>query len=66
MQKRNKHILINLTDDQFTCLKFIAEKQRRKISDAAYLLLIDSININILPLVDAGATVKPLNYNNDK
>lgn len=46
--KRNKHVLINLNEDQYNALLFIANKQRRKASDAAYLLIIDAIN-EVLP-----------------
>ena len=52
MDKRNKHITINLTEDQFNCLLYIATQQRRKIADAAYILLTDSIDENIIKLVD--------------
>lgn len=50
--KRNKHILINLSEDQYNKLLFIANSQRRKISDAAYLILIDNIESLILNLTD--------------
>lgn len=50
--KRNKHILINLSEDQYNKLLFIATNQRRKISDAAYLILIDNIASMILKLTD--------------
>ncbi len=50
--KRNKHILINLSEDQYNKLLFIATNQRRKISDAAYLILIDNIESSILNLTD--------------
>lgn len=63
--KRNKHILINLTEDQYNALLFIADKENRKISDAAYILLIESINKNILQCVDIkNSGFKPLKYNN--
>ena len=48
--KRNKHVLINLNEDQFMQLCFIAEKQRRKIADAAYLMLVDSLDAISLKL----------------
>ena len=64
--KRNKHILINLTEDQFNCLKFIASKENRKNSDIAYLYLINVLNKEILKYVDENNSIlKPLKYNND-
>ena len=64
--KRNKHILINLTEDQFNCLKFIASKENRKNSDIAYLLLINTLNNEILKYVDRGGSgFKPLKYKNE-
>lgn len=50
--KRNKHILINLTEEQYNQLLFIATNQRRKLSDAAYLILIDEIDRIILETTD--------------
>lgn len=64
--KRNKHILLNLTEDQYNCIKYIACKDNRKLSDAAYLLFIEILNDRILKYVDAGSTgFKPLKYNSD-
>ena len=64
--KRNKHILINLTEDQFNCLKFIADKENRKNSDIAYLLLINTLNTEILKYVDrGGSSFKPLKYKSE-
>ena len=65
--KRNKHILINLTEDQFNCLQFIARCENRKNSDTAYLLLINTINTEILKYVDRGGSdFKPLKYRNNE
>ena len=50
--KRIKHITINLTQDQYNCLLFIAERERRKISDLAYLLLSDNIESLIIKYTD--------------
>ena len=64
--KRDRHILINLTEDQFNCLKFIASKENRKNSDIAYLLLINTLNNEILKYVDRGGSgFKPLKYKNE-
>ena len=65
--KRNKHVLINLTEDQYNALVFIANKENRKISDSAYLIIIESINKNILKYADIkNSGFKPLKYNNDE
>ena len=64
--KRNRHILLNLTEDQFNCLQYIARKDNRKNSDAAYLLFIEILNTKILDYADAGGSgLKPLKYRND-
>ena len=65
--KRNKHILINLTEDQFNCLKFIAIKENRKISDIAYLLLINTINEKIINYVNVkNSGFKVLKYQSEE
>lgn len=53
--KRNKHITINLNEDQYNALECIARNTQRKLSDAAYLLLLESINKNIIQFVDLGS-----------
>ena len=60
--KRNKHITINLTDDQFNALQFIANNQNRKIADISYLLLLENINKYMLLLVDKKTTFEKLKY----
>ena len=50
--KRIKHILINLTEDQYNQLLFIAEKERRKLADMAYIILTDSIDNLTLKAAD--------------
>lgn len=63
--KRNKHILINLTEDQYSQILFIADKTRRKAADVAYLLLIDSLHDEILIQVDRGCSdFAPLHFKN--
>ena len=56
MNKRVKHITVNLTDEDYKCLCFIASKQRRKTSEAAYLILSDMIHEMILKEVDLGSS----------
>lgn len=59
--------MVNLTEDQFNCLKFIASKENRKNSDIAYLLLINALNSEILKYVDRGGSgFKLLKYNNSE
>ena len=50
--KRQKHILINLTEDQYNAINLIAKKTRRKIADVAYIVLTDSIEKIILNYID--------------
>ena len=52
MDKKNKHVLINLTEDQYNQLLYIATQQRRKTADMAFILLTDSIDDLILKIVD--------------
>ena len=67
MNKRIKHITLNLTDEQYKSIEYIAEQQKRKIADAAYLILIDNIDKVLLSLVDLSpnAKFKPLKYRID-
>jgi len=60
--KRNKHILINLNEDQYNALLLIAEKQQRKTADAAYLLLLNSINNEIIKICDIKTSFEKLKY----
>lgn len=63
--KRNKHVLVNLTEDQFNMLLFIANKENRKVSDAAYLVIIESLNSKAIQYVDVkNSGFKKLKYNN--
>ena len=48
--KRNKHITINLSDDEYNALLFMANKDRRTLANYLYLLVSDEIN-NRLPVV---------------
>ena len=64
--KRNKHVLINLTEDQFNMLLFIANKENRKISDIAYLIIIESLNNKAAQYTDIkNSGFKKLTYNNN-
>lgn len=49
---RNKHILINLNEEQYNAIVLIAEKNKRKVADVAYLLLNDSIEKIIINYID--------------
>ena len=42
-QKRIKHICVNLKENEYNQLNNIALLQRRRISDAAYLIIIDNL-----------------------
>lgn len=39
--KKDKHILINITDDDYNIIKVNAEKERRTITNYLYILIID-------------------------
>ena len=66
MEKRNKHITINLTEKQMEYLKKIADAFDRKLSDAAYVLLLDGINENIATVCDGGSSgFKKLKYHSE-
>lgn len=44
--KKNKHILINLTESEYEMIQAIAIKDRRKITEVAYLILQDGLKAN--------------------
>lgn len=50
--KRNKHILINLTEDQYNAIALISDKNRRKIADMVYIFVSDAIDENIIKYID--------------
>ena len=41
--KKNKHILINLTEIEYEMIQQIAIKDRRKLTEVAYLILKDGL-----------------------
>lgn len=50
--KKNKHILLNITEDQYNALVLMAEKNKRNITNMAYILLDDAIEKNIINYID--------------
>ena len=63
--KRNKHILINLTDAEYNEIIYIANANKRKIADVAYLLLLNSLDKDILQYIDrGGSSFEKLKFNN--
>ena len=64
--KRNKHILINLNDDQFQMLEVIAENTNRKKSDVAYLLLIAALNDEIINHIKTSGEIKKAEFKTSK
>lgn len=54
--KRQKHITINLNDEQYNAINLIAQRNNRKIADVAYLLLVDQIEKIIINYVDESNT----------
>lgn len=49
---KSKHILINITEDQYNALMLIANKTSRTITNVSYLLLIESLEKNIINFVN--------------
>ena len=65
MDKRNKHILINLTEDQYNAIALMSDKNRRKIADMVYILVSDAIDENIIKYIDEkNSGFKKLEFNN--
>ena len=63
--KRNKHILINLTEDQYNAIALMSDKNRRKIADMVYILVSDAIEKNIIDYIDKkNSGLKKLEFNN--
>lgn len=61
--KKNKHITINLEDDLYNSIIYIANSERRKPTEYLYLLVADEINKRILNYVNRGGSdYKPLEY----
>ena len=61
--KKNKHITINLEDDLYNNIIYIANIERRKPTEYLYLLVADEINKCILNYVNRGGSdYKPLEY----
>lgn len=58
MNKRNKHILVNLTETQYIYIKQLANDEHRKLSDLAYILIIDATNKKL-----KDKNIKLLEYN---
>ena len=50
--KKNKHILLNITVDQYDALVLMAAKNKRTITNMAYILLEDAIEKNIINYID--------------
>lgn len=50
--KKNKHILINIDEKLYNKLVYIAEIEKRNITNAAYLLLSAEIEKKYLSLID--------------
>lgn len=46
--KRNKHICINLTEDEYNSLLFIANKHKRKLADTCYLIVSEQLQTLIV------------------
>lgn len=54
--KKNKHILLNITEDQYNALVLMAAKNKRNITNMVYILLEDAIDENIIKYIDEKST----------
>lgn len=50
--KKNKHIHINLTEDQYNALLLMATREKRNITNMAYILLNDAIEKSVIDYID--------------
>jgi len=50
-EKRNKHIFISITQQQYDDLLFIATKERRKLADLCYIYLSDKLSVEKLKAI---------------
>jgi len=50
--KKNKHIHINLTEDQYNALLLMANTEKRNITNMAYILLDAAIEKSIINYID--------------
>lgn len=41
--KKNNHITINLSDDEYNALLFLSKQDRRKLAEYVYLLVVDEL-----------------------
>lgn len=60
--KRNKHILINIDEDLYNSIVYLANSERRKAAEYLYLLVSDEIQKRILTTVDRGGRFKQPYY----
>lgn len=42
MEKRTKKVSVNITKEQYELLEWLATKERRSVSELAYLILMDN------------------------
>ena len=62
---KSKHILINITEDQYNALLLMANKEKRNITNMSYLLLVDAIEKNIINYIDEkGGGFYPCKHSN--
>lgn len=58
--KKIKHITLNLTEDDYNSLLFIANNQRRTATQTAYLILIDNLNKLVLTVANIQTEFKKI------
>lgn len=54
--KKNKHVTLNLTEDQYNAVLLMATKENRNITNMVYILLQAAIENSIINYIDEKST----------
>lgn len=54
--KKNRHITLNLTEDQYNAVLLMATKENRNITNMVYILLQAAIENSIINYIDEKST----------
>lgn len=54
--KKNKHITLNLTEDQYNAVLLMATKENRNITNMVYILLQAAIENSVINYIDEKST----------
>lgn len=60
MSKKVKHITVNLTDDGYNAIMYLANKENRNITNMVYILLDEIVNAKLIKAVDRGSVIEKL------